>query len=240
MASQQSITLTLNYGFELVMISPIQDVEQHVELPAQQLPLLESAVPKSDGMDEGCETSVVLDEGFVKGLIGVCFPNAVASNQAGEEYKRIVEEVVDTHDAEQITSDNTSADTGSPTEPFQCTLCDKKCKSKYGLTLHFDSIHGGASKTIQCRVCRKKFSDKEAMENHQHKHSMESKPHKCEQCPKQYMYIQDLRRHINVKHSDQNKFRCGFCGRNFDRGCHLTRHINSKHKKVTNNVESKK
>lgn len=112
-----------------------------------------------------------------------------------------------------------------------CLLCDKVYPCNEHLKTHVFSIHRNdvddASSTndeskmghesdgkpYECKLCHKKFSRKQAMENHLFA-EMNLRRHVCEFCDKSYNYYSHLKEHLVTCHGEK-EFICGYCGRDF-------------------------
>jgi len=88
-------------------------------------------------------------------------------------------------------------------------------------------------KTIECRVCGKKYSSKNSLSNHMKIHD-ESKAHKCDVCWKLFPTKSSLETHYRV-HTGEKPFQCVPCGKRFSRKSHLQ--IHQDNCKVYNMIE---
>lgn len=68
-------------------------------------------------------------------------------------------------------------------------------------------------KPFECRICGKRFSRKQAMQNHLFA-EMNLRRYVCEFCDKSYNYYSHLKEHIVTNHGKKEHV-CGYCGKDF-------------------------
>ena len=123
-------------------------------------------------------------------------------------------------------------------EQYECTICEKKYKRKWGLVHHVNLVHGESSKlqdhqnndpeTI-CKYCGKHILYKENMKRHLKTHMFfKGTQHTCKICEKSYKFKEYLKQHMRVVHSKEKTHTCFVCKERFCRSSELKLHL-SKH-----------
>ncbi|XP_047039888.1 uncharacterized protein LOC124644508 [Helicoverpa zea] len=92
--------------------------------------------------------------------------------------------------------------------PYQCELCDYKCKIKKYLTRHVKKTHTAPTGN-QCAVCGKCFHFECKLRVHMRVHTGE-KPYKCSECDKAFSSSYSLSGHKLI-HTGEKPYQCQFC-----------------------------
>ncbi|VEN41654.1 unnamed protein product [Callosobruchus maculatus] len=110
-----------------------------------------------------------------------------------------------------------------PKDPseLECSLCSKKFTTKQAAKLH-QRIHLG-EKSFLCNVCGKGFLRKNHLEVHSRIHTGE-RPYECTACGKRFRQPGCYRDHMSI-HEGVRKHQCDVCKRNFVQIGHLQSHM---------------
>lgn len=95
-------------------------------------------------------------------------------------------------------------------EPFKCTICEKKFKNYWYLQNHLKT-HSGV-KAYSCHMCDKKFASSSHLRRHVKSHSG-LKPYVCDLCMRGFPCSQNLKRHMKT-HTGEKPHVCSrflFC-----------------------------
>ncbi|XP_011303675.1 zinc finger protein 836 [Fopius arisanus] len=106
---------------------------------------------------------------------------------------------------------------------YKCSVCDCKCNSMSDLKHHrkshslndiIESIkRRSIDKTIwQCATCRRVFSKRTHLTNHERTHEVDQPKVECEKCGKKLASKSSLRYHIKSMHTCERSHLCQFCG----------------------------
>ncbi|KAK7882292.1 hypothetical protein WMY93_028466 [Mugilogobius chulae] len=104
---------------------------------------------------------------------------------------------------------------------YQCSVCDKRYRSKSGLKIHFRS-HTGEN-TFSCSVCEKTFITKGIFIVHMRTHTGE-KPFSCSVCEKSFSENSTLTVHMR-KHTGEKPYSCPICEKTFPEKGRITSHM---------------
>ena len=69
---------------------------------------------------------------------------------------------------------------------IQCTLCDKKLKTKRNLNMHINMVHEKSVELNTCLICGNSYKRKYDLTKHQKIHAEQL--FYCKYCPKQFHY----------------------------------------------------
>ncbi|XP_061469697.1 zinc finger protein 420-like [Rhineura floridana] len=105
-------------------------------------------------------------------------------------------------------------------KPLKCSECKKSFSHKNSLRQH-QIIHTGV-KPYKCLECGKSFSWKSDLKRHHRIHTG-VKLHRCLECGKSFSWKCDLKRHHRT-HTGEKPYKCLECGKNFRRKRNLTAH----------------
>ncbi|XP_041969543.1 zinc finger protein 311-like isoform X2 [Aricia agestis] len=106
-------------------------------------------------------------------------------------------------------------------EPFACDRCDRRYRTRSGLSEHRRIVHEGVMRHV-CATCGEAFPTRGARDVHARLHSG-ARPFACDYCGKAYRAKNTLDRHIEA-HLDVRKYPCLVCDKRFRRSSHLARH----------------
>ena len=112
-------------------------------------------------------------------------------------------------------------DASTTLEGYQCPLCDKTLKNKYGLNKHLKTHT--AEKPYSCEVCGKCFKTKKYLTKHMSTTHTDQKLYACEICHKSFKFRESMYKHIKG-HTGERNFKCDICGAAFMRLITLQTH----------------
>eukprot|EP00116_Pleurobrachia_bachei_P004101 sb/3464363/ len=101
-----------------------------------------------------------------------------------------------------------------PKKYFPCSLCPSICTSRFSLDKHKLKHRSGSSKSYECQICNKKFSDRNHLARHQIVHTGE-RHFKCEYCGTMFTTQHAKNRHVRRAHTGEKPFACTHCGKRF-------------------------
>ncbi|XP_005180022.2 zinc finger protein 345 [Musca domestica] len=107
-----------------------------------------------------------------------------------------------------------------PNITYACEHCDRT----FGLPDHLER-HMGVHRDIKCKVCHKKFTTVQTLNDHMNLHTGEC-PYLCPECGKSFPFAGSLRQHL-ARHSLVNQFHCSQCGKGFKCKANLKKHMKS-------------
>lgn len=110
---------------------------------------------------------------------------------------------------------------GNPTKPFKCPICEKNLASKNVYQLHLRS-HSG-EKPFVCSICRNAFSQKTSLTRHMRSHTGE-RPYPCEICSKRFADKERIKIHLRT-HTGEKPFACSICQKTFSQKSTVKRHM---------------
>lgn len=114
----------------------------------------------------------------------------------------------------------------SVSKPYNCKICRKKFKTKYGHSLHMMSHTGG--KPHKCEHCNKTYAQLTGLKNHQRSrckgYVANKKPYyyynkkakKCVNCEEEFMDKHEFKKHRLEVHGSKHAYTCQHCNREFD------------------------
>ena len=103
----------------------------------------------------------------------------------------------------------------------ECKLCDKKFKSEDAMKLH-SRIHTREA-SVTCPICNISITQPSYLKIHLQIHSGE-RPYKCEFCERSFRRKHEMKEHIKC-HENARAFICHLCGKSFNTNACITRHI---------------
>lgn len=109
--------------------------------------------------------------------------------------------------------------THSEDKPFECDVCQKRCKTKGNLTRHKQTHDNNFS----CGVCKKSFRILSRLKRHEKLHTG-LKPYACDVCQKRFSVAGNLVRH-KITHTGVKPFECHVCQKRFSQKGDLGRHL---------------
>ena len=95
-------------------------------------------------------------------------------------------------------------ETQTDSRPFECTVCEKKFKTKGDLRTHL-FVHS-EDKAHSCPLCQKRYHRKQELKSHMLVHN-EKKQHKCGVCGEAFKHKCNLTTHVK-KHSNEEMKSC--------------------------------
>eukprot|EP00116_Pleurobrachia_bachei_P004056 sb/3464318/ len=101
-----------------------------------------------------------------------------------------------------------------PKKYFPCSLCPSICTSRFSLDKHKLKHRSGSSKSHECGICSKTFSDRNHLARHQIVHTGE-RHFKCEFCGTLFTTQHAKNRHVRRAHTGEKPFACTHCGKRF-------------------------
>ena len=130
---------------------------------------------------------------------------------------------------------------------FICTICGRRCRTKYGLDKHqvvhengnICQVCGLECKTRRkfnfhmqshsliphtCEICNKSFKHPKYLSVHMQTHKTQL-DFSCQLCTKKFRTRAALKKHERTTHSDKTPYYCGTCGRGFKSIEGLKKHI---------------
>ena len=130
---------------------------------------------------------------------------------------------------------------------FICIVCEKRCRSKRGLSYHMRTHENGDMKVCKvcgdickdqislylhmvshppepttCDICGKTYKHPEYLRRHKTGHFVE---YQCEVCAKTFRTKSGLSKHENINHFNQPPALCSLCGNSFKTSYGLKRHM---------------
>lgn len=103
---------------------------------------------------------------------------------------------------------------------YECDLCQKRCKTKQGITSHIEKLHLkifklGSRETFICtyELCKRKFFCKIKYDGHIRAHEGKN-PYQCDVCGAVLATSRNLKRH-KLTHITERNFKCSFCDARF-------------------------
>lgn len=105
------------------------------------------------------------------------------------------------------------------TKPYNCSTCDRKFKSKRGLTQHDERLHSEKQSkekpSLECDICGRLLKTAQYLREHKRTHSTE-KLFICNHCGKGFNVKFHLKEHIYM-HTGERPYKCDFCEKTFNR-----------------------
>ncbi|CAH0718382.1 unnamed protein product, partial [Brenthis ino] len=113
---------------------------------------------------------------------------------------------------EEHARNNKSSPSIDKSKVHECNICKKKYSSRTLLAEH-QNVHSGA-RPHACARCGKAFASKYTYQSHLKTHLVRPRPFKCNQCGKSFFTLQNLNQHEKT-HSGVKDFICNVCGKAF-------------------------
>ncbi|XP_069950756.1 uncharacterized protein [Cherax quadricarinatus] len=111
----------------------------------------------------------------------------------------------------------------------ECGICGKRFYRKEDFLTHTTNSHK-IPRPFQCKVCKKRFTQKHYVTLHMRVHTGE-RPYKCHLCPNSYSHKTSYTIHMRI-HTGDRPYMCGVCGKKCYDKSGLTSHMRS-HTKET-------
>lgn len=111
----------------------------------------------------------------------------------------------------------------------ECTVCGKRFYRREDFLNHTNTSHK-IPRPFQCKVCKKRFTQKHYVTLHMRVHTGE-KPYKCKLCSNAYTHKTSFTIHMRI-HNGDRPYMCGICGKKCYDKSGLTSHMRS-HTKET-------
>ncbi|XP_058835706.1 oocyte zinc finger protein XlCOF28-like isoform X2 [Topomyia yanbarensis] len=167
-------------------------------------------------------------------------------NQPENENGLIESQALPATDLDPLEGEST-ADTGAvgdhemTVKAISCHLCNKRCRTKAMLWIHFKHQHSDAGRPFQCTICPASFKRKNHLEGHIASHSGDMR-YSCDQCGANYAKGKSLRIHRQQMHGltaepptrktgditlSYGPFQCSYCSKSFKHRPSLNFHIKS-------------
>lgn len=107
-----------------------------------------------------------------------------------------------------------------------CNLCSETFLSLFALQVHVGHKHKNPdqnvdSKSHECKVCKKSFSNRSTLKQHENTHA--EKQYLCDYCGKYFGGKNNLQAHMLV-HSEERPHKCKDCGKAFKGTASLSQH----------------
>ena len=110
---------------------------------------------------------------------------------------------------------------------YKCSRCDEVFRSRLELTAHDKRAHATDwDSDLQCQTCKKKFSSKYYLNQHELTHKGEL-PFSCDLCDKRFLCKGTLETHVILLHTDDRPYKCEECGAAFKLKKILMRHVST-------------
>jgi DNA-directed RNA polymerase subunit RPC12/RpoP len=81
---------------------------------------------------------------------------------------------------------------------------------------------------FHCDTCQKRFSSKQALDNHEKLHT-NSRPHICAVCDKKFVTSSSLMTHSKLHDGTMNQLKCQYCDKKLNSASNLLRHTRAVH-----------
>ena len=111
----------------------------------------------------------------------------------------------------------------------ECGVCGKRFYRREDFLNHTTNSHK-IPRPFQCKVCKKRFTQKHYVTLHMRVHTGE-RPYKCKLCPNTYTHKTSYTIHMRI-HNGDRPYMCGICGKKCYDKSGLTSHMRS-HTKET-------
>eukprot|EP00092_Neocalanus_flemingeri_P017605 GFUD01019047.1.p1 GENE.GFUD01019047.1~~GFUD01019047.1.p1 ORF type:complete len:399 (+),score=82.24 GFUD01019047.1:185-1381(+) len=105
-----------------------------------------------------------------------------------------------------------------------CHHCPKMFSDQKLLNVHLKHV----DQSFTCNVCGIVYASKDALKNHQRKHTGET-PYSCSHCESKFDMSYKLKNHVNTKHLNVPKqlFVCELCGKEYKKRSDMNEHANT-------------
>ena len=105
----------------------------------------------------------------------------------------------------------------------ECSICDFKTKAKQNLKKHVERVH--IASRYKCNICNTELANRFCAEDHKKKnHSVISKTLECKLCEKKFHQSHELKKHHLRVHTKQRPYKCQVCNKSFTHSSHLAVH----------------
>lgn len=111
----------------------------------------------------------------------------------------------------------------SPDGTYECDICNVSFSDARQFRIH-KKTHNVSVKIWPCKVCGKKYSSKNLLDEHMNMHTG-ARPYKCPHCPKDFASKYTLTAHMKIHYDRKRPFECKECGKSFFSNQNLTQHV---------------
>lgn len=106
--------------------------------------------------------------------------------------------------------------------PYPCSECNRWLPSEAALLAH--QRQHSLTLILKCKVCKKEFSDRDELAEHESEHSTKNEKqdleeiefYTCELCPTEFALRSHLKAHVLMQHNERTKkFSCPKCQKSY-------------------------